>query len=433
MYIDFFGFKDKPFRLTPEPTAFYCSPNHDRAITMLEYGINSRKGFMLFYGLAGSGRTTLCLLLKETLVSCNVSYVAKTADEDLLGKICSGFALNVEKRLTENEFFGILIDYFVSEYKKGRNNLIIVDDADEYSTDTFRMLEKLSEVEIEQCKLVQILVVGTQELCNKLKYGKKDLNERVLFVTEISPLSLNDTANYLQHRIKIVKGTDPDILKRTAVIEIFRYSHGIPLEINLVAGKAFKAASESKDKKVGPKHVRVALQQISGVRPPLRRYTASSYIMLVLTLLVLVLGGMQVRTFFAMKKIEVQYAETKQSTEHVKEEAETIELIKTLDEKADVLANAKIEEEKVVDTEVAIEAEPVAEPIVEPVIKYGCITAKSGLKLRAGANASSNVVGVALYDTNVVLLERVGDWWKSEVNGVQGFLFAEYVTEDICD
>ncbi|MGE4498146.1 MAG: AAA family ATPase [Deferribacterales bacterium] len=434
MYIDFFGFRDKPFRLTPEPSAFFCSAPHDRAMTMLEYGINSRKGFMLLYGLPGTGRTTLCFLLRETLVNCNVSYVPKTPDAELLQKICNGFGIEAVHKSTENEYFGAMMDYFVGEYKKGRNNLIIVDDADEYSIDAFRTLEKLSEVEIEQCKLVQVLLVGTQELCSKLMYGNvKNISERVLSVTELNLLGLSDTASYLQHRIKLAKGTDPEVLKRTAVVEIFRYAHGLPLEINLVADKAFSVAAEAKDKKVGPKHVKEAIKHISGIRQPLRVFTIAQYLTPVLIFLVLLLGGLQIKTFFDMKNIEEQYAGVKPLQEESSvetAEAETPEPAPVIEETAPESQPAvTAEAEPAKEEPPAVQAVEVPAEPAKPEIRYGCITARSGLKLRSRPSPNSEVVGVAAYNSRVPLLELKDDWWRSEVNGQEGYLFIKYVAE----
>ncbi len=434
MYIDFFGFRDKPFRLTPEPSAFFCSAPHDRAMTMLEYGINSRKGFMLLYGLPGTGRTTLCFLLRETLVNCNVSYVPKTPDTELLQKICNGFGIEAVHKSTENEYFGAMMDYFVGEYKKGRNNLIIIDDADEYSIDAFRTLEKLSEVEIEQCKLVQVLLVGTQELCSKLMYGNvKNISERVLSVTELNLLGLSDTASYLQHRIKLAKGTDPEVLKRTAVVEIFRYAHGLPLEINLVADKAFSVAAEAKDKKVGPKHVKEAIKHISGIRQPLRVFTIAQYLTPVLIFLVLLLGGLQIKTFFDMKNIEEQYAGVKPLPEEASAEtaeAETPEPAPVIEETAPEPQPAvTAEAEPVKEEPPAVQAVEVPAEPATPEIRYGCITARSGLKLRSKPSPDSEVVGVAAYNSRVPLLELKDDWWRSEINGKEGYLFTKYVAE----
>jgi general secretion pathway protein A len=330
-----------------------------------------------------------------------------------------------------------MMDYFVGEYKKGKNNLIIIDDADEYSIDSFRTLEKLSEVEIEQCKLVQVLLVGTQELCTKLMYGNvKNLSERVLSVTELNLLGLSDTANYLQHRIKHAKGTDPEVLKRTAVVEIFRYSHGLPLEVNLVADKAFQAAADAKDKKVGPKHVREAIKHISGIRQPLKVFTVAQYLTPFLIFLVLILGGLQIKSFFDMKFIEEQYAVNKPV-------AETPEPVKPVEQPVieESFPESAVEEETVQEPVAVPEPAPVAEiPAVEkkpepvtaaPVMetKYGCITARSGLKLRNRPVTDSTVVGVAAYNSRVPLFERDGDWWRSEINGTEGYLYAQYVAE----
>jgi general secretion pathway protein A len=450
MYIDFFGFRDKPFRLTPESAAFYCSDSHDRAMTMLEYGINSRKGFMLLHGMPGTGRTTLCFLLRETLVNCNVVYIPKVYDNELLIKICKGFGLNPSANSSENEIIGLLIDFFVSEYKSGKNNLIITDDADEYSVDTFRTLEKLTEVEIEQCKLVQILLVGTQDLCSKLMYGDiKSLGERILLATELTILSLNDTANYLQHRLKYAKVNDPDLIKRTAVVEIYRYSHGLPLEINLVADKAFEVAASAKDKRITPKHIKRAVQHISGIREPLRVYTLAQYILPVLFVLIVLLFGLQIKTWYNMKYIEKQYTEniqplpnsTQSELDKLIASSETEEPIGSIDTPPSEIEEPKQVQElepviekpveinpPVADTPLVIQPEPTPIPVASD-IRYGCVTAQSGLNLRAVPSSAGRVVMGVMHLQRVKILENRDKWLLVEVNGSEGFLFSEYVKE----
>jgi general secretion pathway protein A len=458
MYPEFFGFREKPFKLIPESANFYCSATHERATTMLEYGINSRKGFMLLYGLPGTGRTTLCLLLKETLANCNVVYLPKSPDNDLLYSVCFNFGIKTERDATENAYFGQMIEFFVDEYKKGKNNLIIVDDADNYSIDVFRTLEKLAEVEIEQCKLVQVLLVGTQELCSKLLYGNiKNLNERVLSVTELGLMGLNDTANYLQHRIRLAKCQDPDVLKRTAVIEIHRYSHGLPLEINLVADKAFQIAADSKDSKVGTKHIRKAIKQLSGINPPLRIINIAQYLTPLLVVLVIILGAMQLKTYFnshkAVQKTAAapvqQETVTEKTAEHAPkpapEASEETEQA-AAEPQPSVTEPAVTEEapepavtaspEPTAATELAAstpEPEKVAAAAASSPVKYGCITALSGLNMRNAPHTDAEVVSVVPSGGKIILIEKSGKWWLAEYNATQGYLFSSFVSEDLAD
>ncbi|WP_022850050.1 AAA family ATPase [Limisalsivibrio acetivorans] len=475
MYREYFAFRDKPFRLTPSPAYFYCSSTHDRAMTLLEYGINSRKGFMMLTGIPGSGKTTMCMLLRETLAECNTALVEKCPDKDILKTACSEFGIEIESSSEDNHLFGVLMDFFVDEYKKGKNNVLIIDDADEYSVETFNMLERLAEIEIEQCKLVQVLLVGTPELSSKLMYGQiNNLNERVFFVQELGLLGLKDTAMYLQHRINQAKGADPDILKRTAVVEIHRFSHGLPLEVNVIADKAFQVAAEAKDKKVGPKHVRKAVKLISGVKPPLRFATIAPYVTPVLLVLVLILGFMQYQNMTKepeQKVVVIEKAPEPQQpvTERIPSEAEIREQT-TEEPEPQVQQEAEKKPEQVsepveqkpdqatepaqpsAETEPAMQADtpiadnmttqadepessvekPAEEPLEEQAeaVRYGCITANSGLNMRAEPTTNGELLTVVPSGESAVLIEnKPAGWWRAEYNGIEGYLYGSFVEE----
>ncbi len=205
--------------LTPITNTFFSSILHDKAITLLEYGLNSRKGFMLLTGLKGTGKTMTCNILKDSVKDCNVSMLNydNVSPDKLMKSICEGFGLSYTET-DRKELFGLIMEYFVEQYKEGRNNLIIVDNAESISDANLEMLSEFMEIEIEKCKLVQVILSGCPELHDRLRNIGNDLGPKFTFTVELAPLSLQDTIDYVEHRVKTAIGDDEHFLFKKELI-----------------------------------------------------------------------------------------------------------------------------------------------------------------------------------------------------------------------
>lgn len=426
---DLFGFTTEPFSVYPDNKYFFSSISHDKAISLLEYGINSRKGFMLLTGLKGTGKTMTCNILKENLQDVNTVVISSGVNDPdrLLDEICSGFGLPTTDHKAN---FGQLMDYSVGQYKDGRNNLVIIDDAENLAEPCLDLLNSFMDIEIEQCKLIQIILCGSPDLHDRLKNVGRKIGPKFTFTVELATLSLKDTADYVEHRIKTAVGDDFHLFRKQSFIEIYHYSKGIPSEINRIAQKAMEIANEKKASRVGPAHVRMAAASLYGMSRS--RPNAFIPVMAVLVLIIIV-GG-----YFLFKK------DNRESTAVAEQTQQTAKADSASEPKADdAVATAKtttvakpVVKPKPAPAEVkpAVIATTATEPAkavkpVETVPEYGCVNAASGLKIRKKPSKNAASVGNAPNKAKVKLVSKSddGQWWEITYRGKDGYMFAEFI------
>jgi len=462
---DIFGFKDEPFSAYPDNKYFFSSILHDKAITLLEYGLNSRKGFMLLTGLKGTGKTMTCNILKDSVKECNVSVLnyESTSPDKLMKSICEGFGLDF-KETDRKELFGLIMEYFVEQYKEGRNNLIVVDNAESISDENLEMLSEFMEIEIEKCKLVQVILSGCPELHDRLRNVGNDLGPKFTFTVELAPLNLQDTIDYVEHRIKTAIGDDEHFLfKKNSCIEIYNYSKGVPSEINRIAHKALAIAKEKKKAKVTPRHIKMSAARLYGVKSTRKGLNKP---VAVLVLFGLLAGGiyqykdklLSVATDINIKGMVVQNAEPETKTEPVVVPEPIVENTPEPVSEPETTVEAPIEEPRITEETVEVKPEtiteekpepdlttkpvevvapePEPEPVVEEVVPepvvviyHGCTVAQSGLKVRLGPSVESELIGTVPYMAYIELLEKTNDglWWKTRFEGKIGYMYAKYI------
>jgi len=419
---DIFGFKGEPFSVHPDNRYFFSSISHDKAITLLEYGINSRKGFMLLTGLKGTGKTMTCSILHEGLNGVNTVFVptGTREPEKLLAEICRGFGLEYSEE-NHQAAFGKLMEYFVEQYKEGRNSLIIIDDAEVISDACLSLLNSFMEIEIEQCKLVQVILCGTPALHDRLKSVSSQLGPKFTFTVELAALSMKDTADYVEHRLKTALGEDFPLFRKSSYIEIYHYSKGIPSEINRVAQKAIEIANDKKASRVTSAIVKQAAAMLYGVS---RRRTVK--LLPVFAALIVIFGGAYYLMFHTMplkKKTQTEPPVVMTEPEPMSPPV------------AEPQQEPVQEEPQAVVTPEPPAPEPAPEPVKEepPVAvlqpKYGCVDAASGLKIRQHPSRNAASIGNAPNKARVELVRLTGDgsWWEVKYKGIDGYMFSEFV------
>ncbi len=307
MYEAFYNFREKPFNLTPDPKYLYFSKHHQGAMDHMLYGIREREGFIVILGGIGAGKTTLsrCLLnrldkniqvalivnpmlsdvdLLRTLVhdlritpkfemAAAASRPRRIDDgdegEDSETEVISGGTRPVESawvnRATKKELLDALNEFLLDQHSKGGSTVIIIDEAQNLSLDVMEELRLLSNLETEKEKLLQIIFVGQKELEEKLKSPElKQLRQRISIQYELQPLSLEETRNYIDHRILIACGTARTTFSNGALKEIHNYSKGYPRLINLVCDRALLGGFNAKVDRIEAKHVRKGIRSLLG-------------------------------------------------------------------------------------------------------------------------------------------------------------------------
>ena len=241
MYEKFYGFKDKPFNLTPDSRFFYPSSKHEEALNCLLLAISERSGFVVITGEIGSGKTTVCRALINRLdPATKVALVLNThlSRKELLTTILED--LEIEYRSTsKTHLIAALNDYLVKKIADDINVVLIIDEAQNLAPSVIEELRMLSNLETEREKLIQIILIGQPELRKKLLMPKlEQFRQRVIFNYHLQPLTPEETKAYIIHRLKKAGNEKADIFTDEAIAEIHLQSNGVPRLINLVCHNA---------------------------------------------------------------------------------------------------------------------------------------------------------------------------------------------------
>lgn len=242
MYCDFFGFSEKPFTITPNPHFVYLSTVHREAFARLLYGVNSHAGFIALTGEVGTGKTTmlrtLLAQLEPEMYTSALIFNPCMSGEQLLAGICREFGIEADEQ-TRFGYLDALNRFLVEQNSAGRTVVLVIDEAQNLEPDVLEQVRMISNLETERDKLIQIILAGQPELNDVLRrHDLRQLNQRITVRCRLTPMKLDETAHYINHRLKISGSRIPDIFSRAAIRGIYRFSHGIPRLINVACEQA---------------------------------------------------------------------------------------------------------------------------------------------------------------------------------------------------
>lgn len=267
MYAAYFGLKENPFKLSPEPAYLFLSEQHRDALHYLIYGIQQKKGFILISGGIGTGKTTICRTLLNLLdKSVETALIFNTAisDRELLESVVREFGIAVSSSDgAKKPYIDALNAFLLRNFTAGKNAVLLIDEAQNLSHGVLEQIRMLSNLETEKEKLLQIILVGQSELKDTLTLpALRQLNERITVRYDLKPLSAEDVAAYIQHRLKIAGGPGKLTFTKGAYRLIYEYSEGIPRRINALCDRALLIAYTKSTGKIGRGDVRVAARDI---------------------------------------------------------------------------------------------------------------------------------------------------------------------------
>ena len=270
VYQDYYGFSEKPFDLTPDPKYLYLSPKHKEVLAHLVYGLQENNGFLKIIGEVGTGKTMICRsFLQELRTDFSIAYVFNPAinELELLQTINSELGLPSEMD-SKKKLVDTLNAFLLSERKKGHRVVVIIDEAQALQVKVLDQLRLLSNLETDTEKLIQIVLIGQPELDQLLKKSElRQLRQRITISWELLPLNRDETRGYIQHRVNVALGKGRVQFARSAVELIYKYSHGIPRMINVLADRSLLIAYTMNTKKITPKIVRTAVKDVGGLTP----------------------------------------------------------------------------------------------------------------------------------------------------------------------
>ena len=242
MYNDFYNFKETPFNLTPNSKFFFSSNKHREALDSLVYAINQRKGFVVITGEIGSGKTTVCRTLLNKLDKyTQVALVTNThlSSKDLLMTIMEDLEIDFQVG-SKSKMLSQLNTYLIEQLQKNNNVVLIIDEAQNLKPSVLEEIRMLSNLETETEKLIQIIFLGQPELKQKLALARlEQLRQRIAVYFHLSPLSLQETKEYVIHRLKIASESKREYITDEALELVYKFSKGTPRLINQICDSAF--------------------------------------------------------------------------------------------------------------------------------------------------------------------------------------------------
>jgi general secretion pathway protein A len=258
-YTQFYGFSENPFDISPDPKFFFSAESHSEALAGLLYGINQRKGFVLILGEEGIGKTTLIHHLITTL-DRNIKTVFFPQSQITFEQMLKEIILTLELPLkveVKGSMLHELYYYLIRSLEQDENVVIIIDEAHNISLEAIEELRLLSNLETSKSKLLQIVIVGQQELKAKLRSEViRQINQRIVVSSQISPLTEEESLRYIDHRLKIVGSGRSEIFTTEALSLICRHAKGIPRVINILCCNALSVGYGLSEKKISASIVR---------------------------------------------------------------------------------------------------------------------------------------------------------------------------------
>ena len=267
MYEQFYGFHASPFNITPDPRFLFFSGRHQEAYDHLLFGITERKGFIQLTGEVGTGKTTLCRALLEAL-----DPKFKTA---LILNPCMSWPQMLRTILVElgqkpgrNDrvyWLEQLNLFLLEQVDQGNDVVLVIDEAQDLSTELLEQVRLLSNLETDRQKLLQIVLIGQPELKRMLENrALRQLRQRITVRYHLTPLDYSETEEYIEHRMRVVGANGAPSFSPWALRRIYRYSGGVPRLINAACDKALLCGYVEGDSFLRHRHLRRAIRELDG-------------------------------------------------------------------------------------------------------------------------------------------------------------------------
>jgi general secretion pathway protein A len=266
MYQSFYGFKEMPFNITPDPKFLYLSPTHQDALQHLKFGVQEKKGFIVLIGEVGCGKTTLCRRFLSELDPAHYDTALilnpRVSETQMLKAILTDLG---ETKLARSQvdLVAQMNRVLLERIERGRDIVLIIDEAQNLKFEVLEQIRLLSNLETDKQKLLQIVLIGQPELKEVLARDElRQLRQRILVHYELHPLSHADVIHYIQHRLTLAGSNGSPSFTPWALRAIHRGSGGIPRMVNNLCDKALLSAYVRESDQVTYWDVRRAVKDV---------------------------------------------------------------------------------------------------------------------------------------------------------------------------
>jgi general secretion pathway protein A len=266
MYNEFYGFRESPFNITPDPRFLFFSDRHREAFNHILFGIRERKGFIQVTGEVGAGKTTVCRAILEELgdkVRTALILNPCLTSKQLLRAILTELGLKAKN--DKVACLHVLNQFLLEQLAAGNDVVLFIDEAQDLDFELLEEVRLLSNLETDQRKLLQIVLLGQPELREKLDERRlRQLRQRITVRYHLKPLTRPEMEHYIQHRLHVAGGNGLPTFNRFALGSIYRYSGGVPRLVNAVCDKALLCGYVTGDDHLTWRHVRRAIRELEG-------------------------------------------------------------------------------------------------------------------------------------------------------------------------
>ena len=267
MYLQFYGLRQSPFDITPNPRFLFHSTKHREAFNHLLYGIRERKGFVQLTGEVGAGKTTLCRAMLDQLgdhyATALILNPVLNANQ-LMKAIAMEFGLQGKGR-DRLETVAAINKFLLAQLAQNRDAVLVIDEAQDLTDDLLEQIRLLSNLETDDRKLLQIVLMGQPELRDRLNdHSLRQLRQRITVRYHLRPLTRAEVGQYIQHRLHVSGGNGAPYFTNGALWRIHRYSGGIPRLINAVSDKCLLAGFVQHADRIDFRTVGRAIRELEG-------------------------------------------------------------------------------------------------------------------------------------------------------------------------
>lgn len=268
MYTAYFGLSEAPFTIAPDPAYLFLSDRHREALSHLTYGLGDNGGFVLLTGEVGTGKTTISRTVMEKLPeNTQLAFILNPtlSCEELLATICDNLKIRYKKTGATLKYLTDKIQQkLISNHEQGINTLVIIDEAQHLQAEVLEQLRLLTNLETNTKKLLQVILIGQPELQQLLqRRDLRQLAQRITARYHLMPLTQQELASYIQHRLSVANCTR-SLFNKGAIAAIHKISQGIPRIVNLLCDRALVLAYSDNQAVVNRKIVVEAAQEALG-------------------------------------------------------------------------------------------------------------------------------------------------------------------------
>jgi len=269
MYRKFYGFREKPFEITPDPAFVYLSEHHREALSYLTYAIREGKSFSVITGEAGTGKTTLVHMLLNRLdgqVRTSFIFNPILDQADFLNYICDDLGIESEGMKSRGQSLTALHNFLLDCYARNEKVFLIIDEAQSLKPELLQEVRLLTNLETSKNKLLHVILLGQPELNKTLEEPQfRPLKQRIAVRYHLRSFNRKETGEYIIHRLKKAGTRNIAIFEKGAVDKIYKYSKGIPRLINIVCDNALLTGFSSEKSRIGKKIIRDVIRDLDNL------------------------------------------------------------------------------------------------------------------------------------------------------------------------